>query len=205
VRWTPHQIYAPDGSPSGGEFQVNTYTTDYQYSPTVGLDGSGGFVVAWVSLGSSGTDSDDSSIQARRYAPDGSPRGDQFQVNATTTNMQLEPEIGPDGTGGFVVAWKSRASSGPDQSGSGILGRRYTPDGEPLGGDFQVNSYTTGTQEDVSIGPVGLGRFVIAWDSAGSSGTDSDSLSVQAQRFTTEIFVDGFESGDTSAWSATVP
>ncbi len=50
------------------------------------------------------------------------------------------------------------------------------------------------------------GDFVVVWQSAGSSGSDSSSFSVQGQRFVPSlIFTDGFESGDTSAWSSTVP
>jgi hypothetical protein len=50
------------------------------------------------------------------------------------------------------------------------------------------------------------GYFVVAWGSHEASyGTDSSSWSVQGQRYSAEtIFTDGFESGDTSAWSSTV-
>ena len=51
----------------------------------------------------------------------------------------------------------------------------------------------------------GSGGFVVVWDSNGSSGTDTSYLSVQGQRYAPPIFADGFESGDTSAWSNTVP
>ena len=37
--------------PSGGEFQVNSYTTDRQYQPKVASDRSGNFVVVWTSVG----------------------------------------------------------------------------------------------------------------------------------------------------------
>src|SRR5262249_28469472 len=49
------QHFASDGSRQGTEFQVNSYTTagpgGSQYAPSVGWDGSGGFVVAWHSYG----------------------------------------------------------------------------------------------------------------------------------------------------------
>jgi hypothetical protein len=54
-------------SPNGGEFQVNTYTTNDQRVPAVAVDGQGNFVVAWQSYSSSGTDTSYSSIQAQRY------------------------------------------------------------------------------------------------------------------------------------------
>ena len=49
------------------------------------------------------------------------------------------------------------------------------------------------------------GNFVIIWYSSGSDGTDTDSFSIQAQRFAFFVFADGFESGDISAWSGAVP
>jgi len=41
--------------------------------------------------------------------------------------------------------------------------------------------------------------------SYGVEGTDTSNPSIQAQRFVPGWFYDGFESGDTSAWSSTVP
>src|SRR5262245_32987178 len=74
--------------PLGGEFQVNTYTTNSQFSSHVAADADGDFVVVWLSDGSPGDDSSSDSIQGQRYASDGTPRGGQFQVNSYTTNRQ---------------------------------------------------------------------------------------------------------------------
>lgn len=41
------QRFADGGSPQGGEFQVNTFTTNYQVYPDVAMDSDGGFVVVW--------------------------------------------------------------------------------------------------------------------------------------------------------------
>jgi hypothetical protein len=54
-------------SPNGGELQVNSYTTSDQRFPAVASDASGNFVVAWHSIGSSGTDTSGFSVQAQRY------------------------------------------------------------------------------------------------------------------------------------------
>ncbi len=55
------------GTPQGGEFQVNSYTTSYQFAPAITSDADGDFVVVWGSNGSAGDDSDGYSIQGRRY------------------------------------------------------------------------------------------------------------------------------------------
>ena len=46
--------YDSTGAPAGPEFHVNTYVTNFQSYPAIGVDGSGGFVVVWTSLGQVG-------------------------------------------------------------------------------------------------------------------------------------------------------
>ncbi len=149
------QRFAADGSALGGEFQVNTYTTDDQRSAWVSVGPDGGFVVVWQSDGSSGSDTDSSSIQGQRYAADGSALGGEFQVNSYTTGFQSTPSVSAGPDGGFVVVWNSLGSSGSDTDSLSIQGQRYAADGSALGGEFQVNSYTTNAQTgpSVSVGP----------------------------------------------------
>ena len=119
-------------TPVGSQFQVNAYTDNYQYGPSVAADADGDFVVAWISLGSFGTDAAFTcfycgySIQAQRYASDGSTQGAQFQVNTYTTSYQLYPSVAAAPGGNFVVAWASAGSSGTDTSGDSIQGQRYS-------------------------------------------------------------------------------
>ena len=44
------QRYAADGTATGTEFQVNTYTSDNQQEPSVTGLADGGFVVTWMSI-----------------------------------------------------------------------------------------------------------------------------------------------------------
>lgn len=53
----------------------------------------------------------------------------------------------------------------------------------PLGGQFQVNTCTTSGQRYPAGAADSAGNFVVAWDSFGSSGTDTSSFSIQAQRY----------------------
>src|SRR3546814_18947425 len=41
--------YDAQGMPRGGEFLVNVTTRNRQYAPRIAIDGSGGFVVVWLS------------------------------------------------------------------------------------------------------------------------------------------------------------
>ena len=172
------QRFASDGSPAGGQFQVNTYTTHWQTLAAVSPDGAGGFVVAWRSSDSGGTDTSYYSVQARRFASDGSPAGDQFQVNTYTTLHQQPPAVSPDGAGGFVVVWGSSGSSGTDASDSSAQGQRFASDGSPAGDEFQVNTYTTYFQSRPVVASDGAGGFVVVWHSF-----DLVTSTIKAQRF----------------------
>jgi len=75
-----------------------------------------------------------------------------------------------------------------------------------IGGEFQVNTYINLDQYLPAVATDARETFVVVWDSiGGSADTDNDGSSIQGQRYSTPIFADGFESGDTSAWSSTTP
>ena len=61
-----------------------------------------------------------------------------------------------------------------------------------------------GKQEQARIAMNPAGEFVIVWQSEGLL-EGSYQYNIHGQRFGTQVFADGFESGDTSAWSVTVP
>lgn len=200
------QRYENDGTPDGGQFQVNSYTTSHQKWPDIAVNAAGDFVVAWQGVGSDSTDTSSWSIHAQRFDATGAPRGGQFQVNTYTTHYQRYPEVGIDDQGAFVVVWESAGSFGTDTSDFSIQGQFYDASGNPVGGEFQVNSYTNDKQIAPSVSAIDAeGNFVVVWDSLGSFGTDTWSNSVQAQRFNIRpVLVDDFESGDLSAWSSVV-
>ncbi len=107
-----------------------------------------------------------------------------------------------DASGNFVVVWDNHPYDHYSQSD--IRARRYVSGGSPLGGEFQVNAYTTSYQFAASVVMGTSGEFVAVWHSEGSGGTDSDGRSVQ-RTLVGRIFADGFESGGTSSWSSTTP
>ncbi len=100
----------------------------------------------------------------------------EFLVNTYTTGPQSGRAAAMDSSGNFVIAW---SSSEQDGSGSGIFGQRFDASGAPLGSEFQVNTYTTGSQAGPSVGMDPSGRFVVVWSSE-HDGSDRD---VFAQRF----------------------
>ena len=119
------QRYDADGTINGAEFQVNTYTTSEQFSPSTAALSDDGFVITWTS---SGQDGDSYGIYAQRYDADGTVNGAEFQVNTYTTSYQTNPSIAALADGGFVISWQSY---GQDGSVYSIYAQRYSADGLP--------------------------------------------------------------------------
>src|SRR4030095_6061477 len=74
------------------------------------------------------------------------PLGPEFQANTYTTSSQIQPAVGSDGLGNFVVVWASDGCDGTDTDDWSVQGQRYDASGTPLGAQFQVNTFTTGFQ-----------------------------------------------------------
>ena len=145
------QLFAADGSFIGDQFQLNTYTTLSQGDPAVSGRPDGGFVAVWDSNGSSELDTDSQSIQGQIFDADGAPVGAQFEVNTYTSGLQRAAAVDTDGEGGFIVVWRSPGSSGSDSDDRSVLGQRFSSSGDPVGGEIQINTYTTGPQQEPGV------------------------------------------------------
>lgn len=165
---------------AGGEFQVNTYTSCNQLNPAVAPQADGGFVVVWAS-GSSVYEQDGSisGVFGQRYAAEGVAVGGEFQINQFTQDEQARPDVAERSNGGFVVVWQSWQQ---DDSGYAVIARRYRANGNPHGGEFQVNTFTPSWQEGPAVAATPDG-FVVAWVSYEQ---DGDVEGVFAQRFDDE-------------------
>jgi hypothetical protein len=171
------QRYASDGTPTGSQFQVNSYTSGDQFFPSVAASPNGDFVVVWGSYGPA-SDPDGMSIQAQRYQANGTPSGAQFQVNTYTRFNQSFPSVAAGPNGDFVAVWNGGGAGDP----LGIHGRRFASNGTALGSEFQINSDTTGFQGRPSVAVAGNGDFVVAWDGRKEAYAGSG-FDVQARRF----------------------
>ncbi len=152
------QRYASAGQRVGTEFQVNTYTTDGQEFPAVGVDSDGDFVVAWEARFGD--------LFAQRFGSTGAALGTEFQVNGYTAvgSLQNFPQVALDPDGDFTIVWFDN-SGGRDGSARGVFGRRYASTGTLLGSEFQVNTYTPGDQWFAFIASQGDDAAVVAWRS----------------------------------------
>ncbi|MCG5242222.1 beta strand repeat-containing protein [Azospirillum doebereinerae] len=82
-------------------------------------------------------------------------------VNTTTYADQLQPAVTVLDDGTQVVVW---ASNGQDGSGYGVYAQRLDANGQPLGGEFRVNSVTSLNQQNPSVTPLGNGGFMVFWE-----------------------------------------
>lgn len=168
------QRFSNVGVTQGNQFQVSSYNNSYKGYADVARNGTGDFVVAWESFAQDGSDY---GVFGQRYKPTGQKNGQEFQINTYTTGAQGIPSVAIDSTGNFIVAWQSAQ----DGSGTGIYAQRYNSAGAKVGGEFRVNTYTTGNQKRPSIAADGSGNFVVVWQSAGQDGSG---YGIFGQRFT---------------------
>ncbi len=101
------RLFSSDGTPQSDQAQVNTYTPGTQSRPVVAAAADGRFVVTWTDgiAFYGGQDGDSLGVFARMITADGTPAGDEFQVNAYTTLTQRIPGIARVGDR-FVVVWQ---------------------------------------------------------------------------------------------------
>ena len=151
------QGFDGSGTARGGEFQINTYTTQNQAIAHVASEDDGDFVVVWTSLFQDGSSN---GVFGQRFDSAGAALGAEFQVNTTTASTQDNSRVAMDADGDFVVVWQSAFQDG---SSGGVFGQRFDSSGAPAGGEFQVNTYTTGSQGTPVVAMDRDGDFAVVW------------------------------------------
>jgi hypothetical protein len=115
------QRYNASGQPQGSSFQVGSYN-GYDAYPSVGIDGSGNFVIAWgdYDVYDDAGQPMSEGIWAQRYLANGTP-AERFLVSTFTAGDQVNPTVAMTSAGDFVIAM-SGFGPGDDQ---GIFAQRY--------------------------------------------------------------------------------
>jgi hypothetical protein len=174
------QRFTSAGVAVGTEFQINAYTERNQRYARVASDNDGDFVVVWSSAGQD-AGGYSYGVFARRFSSAGAALATEFMVNTVTAERQDFPAIALDAEGDFVVVWESLVQDG---HGYGVFGQRFSSTGARLGGEFQVNSYTSSNQNRAVVAAEGDGDFVVVWQSGPEiNPQDGSVLGVFGQRF----------------------
>jgi hypothetical protein len=157
------QRYNSSGAVQGSEIQINTITSGQgkQAQPHVAMDAEGDFVVAWLSINTSGGLYN---VEAARYNASGVVQNSEFQVNPVNVHGQTDPAVAMDTAGDFVITWSS------NQGGVSynIYAQRYNSSGATVGSEFQVNTDVRENPDNQDLQPsVAMdpaGDFTIAWE-----------------------------------------
>ncbi len=163
-----------NGQPTGGEFQVSSYTKTDQIRPDVAADGKGGFVVAWDS---NGQDGDEEGIFAQRFAPGAKKAGKEFGVNVHTDLSQRNPAVAAHKDGTFAVAWE--AYKQPGGSDLDVMARCWDAGGKALSSEVMVNTTTKYKQMEPDIASMPDGGWYVVWMSLAE---DGDGYGVYGQK-----------------------
>ena len=162
------QRFKPDGSKVGAELAVNQTLANEQQRPTLAMQPSGKFAIAWESFAQpKGLGYD---IVARCFDDLGMPLKGEAIVNTTVADKQLGPALAafPDDSGKYVLVWQSL---GEDGSEYGIFGQLLFQDCTPIGPPFAINTFTQGEQSQPRVAVDGIGQMTVVWRSAGQDGS----------------------------------
>jgi hypothetical protein len=170
------QRYNSQGLAVGGEFRINTYSPSDQTYPDVAMDANGDFIVTWTS---SGEDGSGWGVYAQRYNAAGAAVGGEFRVNTTTKGDQTYPSVAMDSVGDAIIVWQSQNQDG---SGWGIYGQLYNASGVVVGGEFRINTTTSGDQTSPGVAMDSAGDFTVVWVCM----TQGSGPTVDAQRYNSQ-------------------
>ena len=139
------------------------------------MDADGDAVIAWQSNGQDGSGY---GIYGQRFNAAGLKVGGEFPINTFTTERP-EFSVGGGGRrrrrlGRVAELWPGR------QRLTAVYGQRFNSAGAKVGGEFQINTYTTSFQQSPSVAVDADGDVFVAWE---SSGQDGSGYGVYGQRF----------------------
>ncbi|MEO1086486.1 MAG: hypothetical protein AAFY88_19815, partial [Acidobacteriota bacterium] len=176
------RLFDADGQPLGPQITFPT-TPGSSAAPAVAFNDGRFLVLPITTLGA---------MSGQFYDASGALLGDEFAV-AEGVNSFFGTGVAPAPEGEFQVVWNA-----PDGGGAGIFTRRISSTGTLLGQARRLNSAVPGDQQRPDVAVDSTGRPILVWRGLegiyGCFETPGE-----------EIFNDGFEAGDTSAWSAEVP
>jgi Ca2+-binding RTX toxin-like protein len=175
------RLYDSSGTPLGGEFLVNTITSNDEWQPCPAALPGGGFVVTWANQTG---DSSLYAVKAQIFDAAATTVGGEFLVNTTQFLYQDNGKVTALASGNFVVVWDDFSHSPDDPSGYAVRGQIFDPAGNQVGGEFLVNTSTSGDQsvDNRSVTALASGGFVVAWSDNGGAGGDSG-WGIRAQLF----------------------
>jgi hypothetical protein len=157
------RYYSPTGEPQSGEILVGSGT--YLHTrPAIAVDSLGTSTIAYNKEPPGMPGQDD--VYARRLDSLGVPLGNEFLVNSTTAGGQEWADVAASSDGRFVITWH-----GPGLSPFDFFAQAYNGAGQPIGGEFLVNTPTGDFEGAGAIAMNPAGDFVVTWTTVDSANT----------------------------------
>lgn len=151
------QVYDASGNTvNGGEFLINTETTEEQFNSNITALTDGGFVITWQS---NLQDGDGYGVYMRQFDSLGHALSGDVLLSQTTLGDQTNPILTQMSDGGFFAAWNN---------GSDLYGRHLGQDGTPRDDEFLIDAGTSGT---ASLNTLENGDVVVTWSDIDAHGT----------------------------------
>jgi hypothetical protein len=172
---------------ASAEFRVTIATANAQHHPKVarqyGPPGPG-FIVAWEDAGGVVAD-----IMAATFNTLGIKQVNDFRVNSYVSSFQTYPAVTGQADGTFTIAWESK---GQDDTSYGIYAKRSSSTGAPIGSEYRVNSYITGSQRHPAIAMFSGGTRTV-FEGAGTG--DDLGVFLATDPYTTQTLVNAAGAG----------
>ncbi|MBL4807526.1 MAG: M10 family metallopeptidase C-terminal domain-containing protein [Rhodobacteraceae bacterium] len=148
------QRFLPDGLSTDAQFGFDIYQPGFL--PDITTLSNGNVIITWTS--GSGLPSGLESY-GQLYSSDGQAIGGLLVTTTNHIDMQGQQSVTALKNGAFVITWQTKGN--PDQEN--IFARLYDAAGNPIGSEFQVNSYNPAMQQDSAVIGLAGGGFVVVW------------------------------------------
>ena len=175
------QLFDASGARVGTEFVVDSAAAGGQRHSSVAALGGGGFVVVWQDTSTaaeSGTD-----VRGQIFDAAANKVGGEFTVATTVAGEQTLPIVRATASGGFIVTWSDNSGVGGDSSGYGVKAQLFDSTGATIGGEFLLNTVTSGDQRQSELAALGDDRYVAGWTDYSASADDPSGTAVRARIF----------------------
>ena len=175
------QAFDANANPVGAEQLLSTLDPLLSQKNKVDIDvlPNGEYIVVWRSSQTPEPDDSSVTIQGRRMGSNGVPLAGQFQVNSTMTSAsERYPAVTSLADGGFLVVWTEPQ----------VHGRRFASDFTPVGDDFQINTFTNGTEALTVVDRNEDGRVLVVWQDEEETGDEAE---IRARLYSPELVPQG--------------
>lgn len=162
------KIFNSDASQITNEFQINSYTNDYQWFGDLDVFDDDSFIVVWCSWEQDG---DDGGIYVKRFSSQGNAISSETRVNKTTAQYQWLPRVKKLSDKNAAVVWSSWKQDG---SREGIVAAFIDENNQTYTFETLVNSYSESFQWEPDFIVTGNEEILVVWSTWEQFGSDYD-------------------------------